>query len=143
GPTSDLTVEARGPTPAAVFAAATDALLAATIASPERLGTSVRRRVAFEEPTLELLLLRWLDEWIYLRDAEQLLMRAASVAVTRAAAQGGAAGEGAEAGWRPEAELAGEPIDAAHELLTDVKAPTAHGLRVAETAGGWEARVTL
>jgi len=132
GATGDLAFVARGPTLEAVFAAAAEALLAATVEDPERVGGGVRRPVSLAEPELDLLLLRWLDELIWLRDAEQLLARAARLGVRR---------EG-EA-WRLDGELEGEPIGPAHRLRSDVKAATAHGLWVGRTGTGWEARVTL
>ncbi len=43
-----------------------------------------------------------------------------------------------------EAELSGERVDPSRRALaTDVKAATAHGLRVSPTAEGWTAAVTL
>jgi len=132
GATGDLAFVARGPTPEAVFAAAAEALLAATVEDPERVGGTVRRPVSLAEPELDLLLLCWLDELIWRRDAEQLLARAGRLSVRR---------EG-EA-WRLEGELAGEPIGPGHRLRTDVKAATAHGLWMGRVGTGWEARVTL
>jgi SHS2 domain-containing protein len=47
-------------------------------------------------------------------------------------------------GARLDAQLWGEPIrPERHALATEVKAATAHALRVRATAGGWEASVTL
>lgn len=132
GATGDLTFVARGPTPEAVFAAAAEALLAATVEDPERVGDEVRLPVVLGEPELDLLLLRWLDELIWRRDAEQLLARAGHLALRR---------EGTD--WRLEGELRGEPIGHRHRLRSDVKAATAHGLRVGPVNDGWEARVTL
>jgi SHS2 domain-containing protein len=132
GATGDLAFVARGPTPEAMFAAAAEALLAATVEDPERVGGAVRRPVSLEEADLDLLLLRWLDELIWRRDAEQLLARAGRLSVRR---------EGES--WRLEGELQGEPMGPGHRLRTDVKAATAHGLRVGEVGTGWEARVTL
>lgn len=130
--TSDLAFVARGASAEEVFASAAEALLAATVESPEKVGTTVARRVALTEPDLELLLLRFLNELIYLRDAERLLLRAARLHIEVAAAA------------RLEGELSGEPIDRGrHRLLAEVKAATAHGLRVATTPEGYEARVTL
>jgi SHS2 domain-containing protein len=134
GATSDLAFVARGATPEAVFAAAAEALLAVTVEDPGQLGTRERRQVVLEEPALDLLLLRWLNELVFLRDAEGLLLRAERIGL----------GTGAGAGsWRLEAELAGEPIGPSHRLLADVKAATAHGLWMGRTGQGWEARVTL
>ena len=45
---------------------------------------------------------------------------------------------------RLRADLVGEPIDRArHTLRSNVKAATAHGLGIRETAGGYEATLTL
>jgi SHS2 domain-containing protein len=131
--TSDLSFVARGRSLPAVFAAAAAALLDATIEGQEALAATERRRLELEEPDLELLLLRFLNELIYWRDAEQLLLRPESLRITR----NGAA--------RLEARLAGERIDRRrHCLEGEVKAATAHGLRVRTGGqGGWEAEVTL
>jgi SHS2 domain-containing protein len=132
GATSDLSFVARGPTPEAAIAAAAEALLAATVESPEAVGRTDTRRVAVEEPELELVLLRFLNELVYLRDAEELLLHATGVRLTPGPS------------LRLEVELAGERIDRArHRLLADVKAVTAHGLALERTPGGYEARVTL
>ena len=132
GATSDLAFVARGATLEAVFAAAAEALLAATVEEPDRVGAAVRRRFAAEEPGLDLLLLRCLNEIVYLRDAEGLLMRIDALRIAR------------DGACRLEADLVGEPIDRErHRLAADVKAATAHGLWLGERAGAWEARVTL
>ncbi len=45
---------------------------------------------------------------------------------------------------RLRAELAGEHIDRTrHALASDIKATTAHGLRVEETSEGWRACATF
>jgi SHS2 domain-containing protein len=130
--TSDVTFVARGSSLEQVFAAAADALLAVTLDDPASLEARDRRAIRLREPDLELLLLRFLDELIYLRDAEELLLRAAWLRIEDA---GEASLEG---------ELAGERIDRSrHRLAADVKAATAHGLRVAREGSGWVARVTL
>ena len=120
------------PTAEAAFVAAGQALLAATVEEPESVERREHRTVVVEEPDLELLLLRFLNELVYLRDAEQLLLHAGSVRIRR------------DGGAFLEAELWGETIrPEVHPLASDVKAATAHGLRVARTAAGWEASVTL
>jgi SHS2 domain-containing protein len=133
GATSDVAFEARGPTLEAAFAAAAEALLALTVEEPEGVRAAVRRRVDLVEPDRELLLLRFLNELVYLRDAEGLLLHPVSLRI------GSADGE-----QRLHAELAGERIDRArHRLAADVKAATAHALRVAPTDGGWCVTATL
>lgn len=132
GATSDLAFVAHGPTLEAVFGAAAQALLAATVENPDSVERRERRSLVLEEPDLELLLLRFLNELVYLRDAEELLLHPDRIAVIR------------NASARLEAELAGERIDPErHALATDVKAATAHGLRVASTPDGWTAAATL
>lgn len=132
GPTGDLSFEAHGPTLEATFAAAADAFLAATLEEPAAVEMRERREVTLEEPDLELLLLRFVNHLVYLRDAPQLLLRVERIRVTQ------------DGVGRLDATLAGERIDPRrHALRSDVKAATAHGLRVATTAGGWEARLTL
>lgn len=132
--TSDLCFVARGASLDAVFAAAAEAFLAATLEDPEGVGSEEERIVALEEPALDLLLLRFLNELVYLRDAEGLLLRPRHLRVSE--------GRGAQL----RARLIGEKIcPGRHRLEVEVKAATAHGLRLgrAEGGGGWEAAVTL
>ena len=130
--TSDLSFVARGATPEEVFAAAAEALLAATLEDPADLGATREQRVELEEPDLDLLLLRFLNELVYLRDARQLLLRPRELHITH---------DGAA---RLEAQLVGETLEPErHRLAGEVKAATAHALRIAPTEHGWEATVTL
>ena len=132
GAPGDLTFEASGPTVEAAFAAAGEAFLAATVESPEAIERREHRTVVLKEPDLELLLLRFLNELVYLRDAEELLLHPDRVEII----------------WQSPLEvratLGGERIDSRrHALGSDVKAATAHGLRVQETSEGWTATATL
>jgi SHS2 domain-containing protein len=132
GPTGDLTFVARSATLEGAFSAAARALLAATVEEPDALRRRENRSVALEEPDLELLLLRFLNELVYLRDAEELLLVPDEIAVER------------NGTVRLVAKLSGERIDPArHRLAAEVKAATAHGLRVTSTPGGWTATFTL
>lgn len=132
GATGDLAFEAHGPTLEAAFIGAGRAFLAATVGGPETVARRERRSVVLEEPDLELLLVRFLNELVYLRDAEELLLHPDSIDI----AQDGSASL--------RAELAGERIDRRrHRLLSDVKAATVHGLRVKQTCDGWNVRATL
>ena len=132
GATSDIAFEARGESLPALFDAAADALLAATLANPEAVEDRRRQPLSLREPDLELLLLRFLNELVFLRDARGLLLRVRRVEI----AHDGEA--------RLEGELAGEPIERGrHRLEGDVKAATAHGLSVVRDGEGWRATVTL
>jgi SHS2 domain-containing protein len=132
GATSDLSFRAEGPTIEAAFAAAARAFLAATVEEPEAVERRKRRSVQLEEPNLEFLLARFLNELVYLRDAEDLLLHPEHLEI------------GSDGSARLSAELSGERIDRdRHALVSDVKAVTAHGLSVAKTTGGWVATATL
>jgi SHS2 domain-containing protein len=130
--TSDLAVQLDGPSLESVFEAAAQALLAATLENPGAVRSRQTRELRLREHDLGLLLLRFLNELIYLRDAERLLLRASQLSIRRN-------GE-----TELTACLEGEPMDAArHELAGEVKATTAHGLQVEERPWGWRARVTF
>jgi len=132
GATSDLAFSATGASLAEVFQGAANALLAATVERPEAVEPRVVRRLELRDDDRELLLLRFLNELIYLRDAEGLVLRPVRVACR---------GDGV---LELAAELAGEPLDPArHGRAADVKAATAHGLSLAPVGDGWQASVTL
>lgn len=132
GATSDLAFTASGATLADVFHAAAEAMCAATVEQPAEVAPKVARTLTLRDDDVELLLLRFLNELIFLRDAEGLVLRPVRVACD------------ADGGYALTAELAGEPLDRArHALASEVKAATAHGLSVRETATGWRATVTL
>ena len=77
-------------------------------ASPDRVEPRERRRVWLEEPDLELLLVRFLNELIYLRDAEDLLLRTERIEIVR------------DGSFRLRADLCGERIEPGrHALASD------------------------
>lgn len=132
GATGDVTFRAHGGSLAELFAAASEALLAASVEDAAHVASDQRFAVAFEEPDVDLLLLRFLSELVFLRDARRLLLRAGSL---RVEANGAA---------RLSGELCGERFDPArHRLTHDVKAVTAYGLRITQSAEGHQVRVTL
>jgi len=132
GATSDLAFTASGSSVAEVFHAAAEALLAATVERPEAVEPKVVRSLHFTDTDPELLLLRFLNELIYLRDAEGLVLRPLHVDCR------------SDGRIELSAELAGEALDPArHEPACDVKAATAHGLALTRRDGAWHASVTL
>jgi SHS2 domain-containing protein len=133
GATSDISFVARGDTREQALAAAADALLAATVVEPDEVGDDEARHVVLEEADLELLLLRFLNELVYLRDAEGVVLRARQLHLT----------QGPD-GHRLEADLVGSRwVRERHGSAAEVKAATAHGLALREVDGRWEARATL
>lgn len=132
GATGDLAFEARGPTVESIFIAAGEAFLAACIDEPDEVERRERWSFVLEEPDLELLLLRFLNELVFLRDAEDLLLHPERIEIV------------GDDSLELRASLCGERADSArHALSSDVKAATAHGLRVGTTTDGWAATATL
>ena len=131
--TADIAFRVWGASREALFTEAAEAVLASTVVDVESVWPKVRRAISVDAETFDLLLHAFLQELIYLKDAEQLLLRVCEVTFSRP-------GDG----WRATACGRGETIDARrHELLADIKAVTFYRFTVGETAFGWEATVVL
>jgi SHS2 domain-containing protein len=130
---ADVAFEAWGSTLEELFVAAADATANTMAENLEAIEDRERRPIRLEEGSADLLLYRLLEELIYFKDAEGLLLRVPAVSIrTRNGA------------LVLEAEARGEPLDPLrHRLQADVKAVTLHRLRVEKTAEGWEASVVL
>jgi SHS2 domain-containing protein len=131
--TADVAFEARGATLKETFLAAAAATLNTMV---EEIGTVApleRRVFSVAADSLDLLLFELLQELVYRKDAERLLLRVQDLRF-----------EEAGSGYRLHAEAAGETIDSRrHPLLADVKAVTLHRLVVERTPDGWRAVVVL
>ena len=131
--TADVAFEAWGATPEETFLAAADATLNTMV---EEIGTVApleRRVFSFTADSLDLLLFELLQELVYHKDADQLLLRVRDLRI-----------EETGSGYRLHADAIGETIDRArHPLLADVKAVTLHRLAVERSASGWRAVVVL
>jgi len=131
--TADVAFEAWGATPEETFLAAADATLNTMV---EEIGTVApleRRVFSFTADSLDLLLFELLQELVYHKDAERLLLRVRDLRI-----------EETGSGYRLHANAIGETIDRGrHPLLADVKAVTLHRLSVEKTPSGWRAVVVL
>jgi len=131
--TADIAFRAQGRDLNELFAAAADATMNVMIEQLNTIEPRVTKSVTDEAGAEVLLLVEFLQEFIYFKDAEQLLLRPVSVSVERGQAR-----------LRVSATLAGERLDPArHEQRADVKAVTYHRLEVKPTDRGWEAFVIL
>jgi SHS2 domain-containing protein len=93
----------------------------------------VRRRFRLGAPNPELLLHDLLEELLYRKDAEGLLLELGSCRIEQ---DGGL--------WRLQAAAAGEAADPArHRLGIDVKAVTWHRFSLTQEQGRWQATVVL
>ena len=130
---ADAAFDAWGGTIEELFVAAADATTHTMAGNLEAIEDRQRRLIRLEEQSADLLLFRLLEELIFLKDAEGLLLRVPAVHIRRR-----------EGAFILEAEARGEPLDPLrHRLQADVKAVTLHRLRVEQTARGWEASVVL
>jgi len=131
--TADVAFEAWGATPEETFLAAADATLNTMV---EEIGTVApleRRVFSLAAESLDLLLFELLQELVYHKDAERLLLRVRDLRI-----------EETGSGYRLHANAIGETIDRGrHPLLADVKAVTLHRLSVEKTPSGWRAVVVL
>ena len=130
---ADAAFDAWGGTIEELFVAAADATTHTMAGNFEAIEDRQRRLIRLEERSADLLLFRLLEELIFLKDAEGLLLRVPAVRISER-----------DGTFVLEAEACGEPLDPGrHRLLVDVKAVTLHRLRVERTAQGWEAFVVL
>lgn len=129
---ADVAFRARGPTLESVFEQAARATTEAMLDDLATLDWRDRRRVQLEDDDLEMLLLDFLQELIYRKDAESLLLIPETIHIRKPSA------------WVLEAVLVGETLDPdRHPLNADVKAVTLHRFALRESAEGWTAEVVL
>lgn len=127
--TADIGLAVTGVSVADLFAVAAVAL-ADLLFDPQEVSELEERRVDLEAPSMEELLVRWLNELIYLRDADSFLWRSVEIRF--------------EGERRLAAVLRGEVFhQGKHCVRTGVKAATYHLLEVVENPQGWSARIIL
>ncbi len=130
---ADVAFEACAGTMAELFRDAAEATMNVMVGDLDTIVERVARVVRAEEGEPDMLLFQLLQELIFLKDAERLLLRVRDLEIRRT---GG--------GYALDAEARGEEIDPArHDLVVDVKAVTLHRFRVEQTPRGWEAFVIL
>lgn len=123
---ADIAFEAQGKDLAEVLASAGQAVTATMVKELGSVRPAVERRFDVEGHDAEQLAHRFLQEVVYLKDAERLLLAEFDVGIQ----------EGSP--LRAEVVARGEPLDPArHEQVVDVKAVTWHRFRVERTTKGW------
>jgi len=133
---ADVAFEARGSSLEELFTAAWEATLQVMIENPNSLGKVESRNIALVEPSLDLLLHNFLQELIYYKDAEGLLLRIEDCRIQWV--------EGRSKFARLDAQARGQMIDPkVHRLGTDVKAVTFYRFDLARENRGWTATVVL
>lgn len=133
---ADMAFEARGTTLEQLFTAAWQATLKVMIENPTALAAVESRDIALEEGSLDLLLHNFLQELIFYKDAEGLLLRIEDCRIQW--------DEGTSKSAKLEARASGQTIDPkVHRLGTDVKAVTFFRFKLVRETRGWKATVVL
>ncbi|MBI5446742.1 MAG: archease [Deltaproteobacteria bacterium] len=130
---ADAAFEAWGATLEELFAAAADATLNVMVEDLESVVPQEERQLRLEADAIDLLLFELLQEIIFYKDAQCLLLRVADLRIVETDGRFSLSGI-----------ARGEAIDPSrHELLVDVKAVTLHRFRVEKAPEGWETTVIL
>ena len=130
---ADVAFQAQGRNLAELFTSAWEATLSVMIEEAAALANHTCRQITVEEPKLDLLLYSFLQELIYYKDAETLLLRLEHCRI-----------EAGTAATKLEALATGEQIDVErHRLGTDVKAVTFHKFSLSKDGEIWRTTVVL
>ena len=131
--TADAAFEAWGTSLEETFRAAADAAMNVMVDDLGSIAARERRTLRVEAESPEMLLFELLQELVFRKDAERLLLRVKAVKIDE--------GHG---GWSLAAETLGETIDPGrHDLAVDVKAVTLHRFGLIREESGWRATVVL
>ncbi|MBD1914839.1 MULTISPECIES: archease [Cyanophyceae] len=131
--TADIAFHAWGTDLEEVFKAAGDAVMNTMIENLDAIAPSQTRTFNLEDDALDLLLFNFLQEFVYYKDSELLLLRAQQVQIEEQASI-----------YRLSATTQGERLDRdRHHQRVDVKAITLHQFELKKTNTGWSAQVIL
>ncbi len=131
--TADIAFEAWGATREEMFAAAAEATMNVMVENLAAIENKEQRIISIQEETVEMLLFQFLQEFVYYKDAEQLLLRVAGVRI-----------QDSQGAFMLTAQARGETLNPRKHLLNvDVKAVTMHRFKVVEEMEGWKATVIL
>jgi SHS2 domain-containing protein len=131
--TADIAFEAWGKDLTETFQSAADATMNVMVEELDSIFPKERREISLEYDALDLLLFNFLQEFIYYKDAERLLLRTSEIEIRRK-----------DNRYCLEAIALGEQIDPdRHRMRVDVKAVTLHRFSLEEIDNGWKASVIL
>ena len=131
--TADIAFEATGRDLPELFTAAAEATMNVMIENLGAIEPRAKRRVELKNDVIDMLLFDFLQELIYFKDAERLLLRVHEMRIDEK-----------DGHYFLKTTGAGERLDVArHQQRCDVKAVTLHSFSVEKIDGGWKARVLL
>jgi SHS2 domain-containing protein len=131
--TADIAFEATGRDLPELFTAAADATMNVMIDNLDAIEPRETRPIELKNDAIDMLLFDFLQELVYFKDAERLLLRVRDARIDEK-----------DEKYFLKAEAAGEVLDAArHHQRADVKAVTLHDFSVEKDDGGWKAKAIL
>jgi SHS2 domain-containing protein len=131
--TSDAAFRAWGETVEELFVAAAEATMNVMVGELETISPEQLREIRVESDAVDMLLFELLQELIFYKDAQRLLLRISDLQIKEEGDQ-----------FFLSADAHGEELNMEkHDLVVDVKAVTLHRYRVEQTPQGWEAMVIL
>jgi SHS2 domain-containing protein len=130
---ADIALRIYGVSADDLFRNAGRALVAVMLENPDAVALRDAKTITLENSSLDLLLFNFLDELLFFKDSESLLMAVISVTIDER-----------NGSYFLRSEAAGERIDRTrHRFSVDVKAVTMHRLAVEKKKDGWTATVVL
>ena len=130
---ADTAFEATGATLEEMFTSAADATMNVMVADLDTIANQHQKTINLTNDALDMLLFQFLQEFVFYKDAEQLLLRPQTLQITHTPPT-----------YTLTAQLSGQTINPQiHELVTDIKAVTLHRLKVEKIKSTWTATVVV
>lgn len=131
--TADIAFRAWGENLEELFQASGDATINVIVENLDQIELKEQRTFSLENDALDMLLFNFLQEFIYYKDSELLLLRAQQVKI-----------EDKNSEYQLSAVTQGEKLNPnRHQQRVDVKAVTLHRFQLEKTDHGWIAMVIL
>jgi SHS2 domain-containing protein len=131
--TADIAFEATGRDLPELFTSAADATMNVMIENLDTIDPRETRCIELKNDEIDMLLFDFLQELIFFKDAERLLLRVREIRIDKK-----------DGVYSLGVTTMGEPLDALrHQQRADVKAVTLHGFRVEKIEGAWKAAAIL
>lgn len=128
---ADIAIRAYGDDLEALFISCASAFLSVMIENISEVASSIKKTITIKEADVEMLLFEFLQELIFIKDAESLLLLPVSLKIKQTGNQ-----------FQLTCHAAGEGIDQnKHQFSVDIKAVTMHKFEVVEREGEWCAMV--
>lgn len=128
---ADVAFEASGSTLGEMFESAAEAVTNTMVKDLDSVEGKVKKKIKLKSDDLEKLLFNFLEEIVFYKDSEKLLLSKFSVEIDSEKLELSCMAEGEELDMKK------------HELLADVKAVTMHNFKVEGKEGDWKAYVIL